>query len=59
MYVSDQREKGSHRGHGKHETRLTPGRDYTDYDGFHGGGPLRDPYTPTPTPYAPRLMPYD
>ena len=35
--------KGSHRFHGKHETRLIRGRDYTDSNRFHGVGPLRVP----------------
>ena len=35
--------KGPHGFHGEHETPLTRGRDYTDSNGFHGVGPLRDP----------------
>ena len=36
--------KGSHGFHGRHETRLTQGRDFTECKGLHGlGGPLRDP----------------
>ena len=34
----------SHGFHGEHETPLTRGRDSTDYNGFHGLGPLRDPH---------------
>ena len=41
---TDLQGKGAHGFHGKHETRLTQGRDYTDSNGFHGAGPLRDPH---------------
>ena len=44
IFVWDSMGKGSHGFHGKHETRLTQGRDYTDYNGFHEMGPLRDPH---------------
>ena len=41
---TDLQGKGSHGFHGKHETRLTWGCDFTDSNGFHGAGPLRDPH---------------
>ena len=43
MDYTDLQVKGSHGFHGKHETRLTRGRDYTDSNRFHGRGPLRGP----------------